>query len=86
MLRITPERQGEGVERFKLEGRLAGPYVIELGRVVRPSLGQPGGLALDLSGLTFVDAAGARLLRYLVARNVEVHGCSSFVAQLLGLP
>jgi len=86
MLRITPESLAEGVERFRLEGRLAGPYVVELGRVMGPPLGRPGRLALDLSGLTYVDTEGAQLLRELVARNVEVHGCSSFVAHLLGLP
>lgn len=85
MLRITPESLPEGVERFRLEGRLAGSDVVELGRVMAPPLGRPGRLAIELSGLTYVDTEGARLLRELVARNVEIHGGSSFVTHLLGL-
>lgn len=86
MLRVTPETTGDGVERFKLEGRLAGAYVTELGRVLQPSLTTPGDVVLDLRGLTFVDADGAELLRTLASRNVEIHGCSGFVAHLLALP
>jgi RNA polymerase sigma-70 factor (ECF subfamily) len=85
MLRVTPQT-ADGVERFRLEGRLAGAYVAELGRVLQPSLTSPREVALDLRGLTFVDAEGADLLRTLAARNVEIHGCSGFVAHLLALP
>lgn len=86
MLRITAEDAAGGGERFRLEGQLTGVYVAEVGRVVNPLLDQPGRISLDLRGVTFVDARGAQLLRALVARNVEVHGCSTFVAHLLGLP
>jgi anti-anti-sigma regulatory factor len=86
MLRITTEEAADGVERFRLEGRLTGAYVAEVGRVVNPLLDQPCRVSLDLRGVTFVDAVGARLLRNLVTRNVEVHGCSAFVAHLLALP
>jgi hypothetical protein len=40
---------------------------------------------LDLSALIFVDAAGERLLRELIARGIEVVACSSYVAELLRL-
>lgn len=86
MLRITAESTTDGVERFRLEGTLTDAYVAEVGRVVSPVLARPGRVSLDLSGVTFVDAAGAQLLRGLVTRNVEVHGCSLFVAHLLALP
>ena len=86
MLRITAEDPAAGVERFRLEGQLKGAYVAEVGRVVNPLLDQPGRISLDLRGVTFVDALGAEFLRKLVTRNVEVHGCSTFVAQLLGVP
>ena len=38
---------------------------------------------LDLSALIFVDAAGERLLRDLIARGIEVVACSGYVAELL---
>ena len=85
-LRITPEDSAGGRERFRLEGSLAGLYVEELGKALGPSLAQPRRVALDLSGLTFVDAEGAQLLKDLLSRDVSIHGCSSFVAQLIGLP
>src|SRR5262245_26363818 len=86
MLKITPEAVRANVERFTLEGRLARPYVAELGRVLEPSLSSRRTVALDLRGLTFVDAEGAALLKALAAGAVEIHGCSGYVSQLLGLP
>jgi hypothetical protein len=86
MLKITSEERADGLAAYRVEGRLAGPYVKELGRLTLQPPTVSSRMALDLSGLTFVDAEGARLLRELVARNVEIYGCSSFVAHLLGLP
>lgn len=85
MFRITP-LQADGSETFRLEGSLQGPYVAELGRVLMPSLKGERKVALDVSDLSFVDAEGALLLQELLARKVELQGCSRFVAQLLGLP
>jgi hypothetical protein len=86
MLRISPEEVGGDARRYRIEGRLSGPYVAELGRVLEPSVAGARRVSLDLRGLTFLDAEGASLLRRLVARRVQVHGCSGFVAHLLGLP
>jgi len=86
MLRVTPQTAVDGIERFRLDGQLAGAYVAELDRALQPSLQASRDVALDLQGLTFVDAEGADLLKALASRNVEIHGCSDFVAQLLALP
>ena len=85
MLRITPLTAADGAEQLQLEGRLAGAYITELRELVGSALERSSRVALDLSEVTFVDADGARLLRELVARDVEMHGCSSFLALLLGL-
>jgi hypothetical protein len=85
MLKITAEAASDDVERFRLEGRLAGPYVEELGRVLTPPLARARKVALDLRGLTFIDAEGAVLLKGLAAGEVEIYGCSGYVAALLGL-
>src|SRR5437764_13981764 len=69
MLRITV-LDNSGTVTFRLEGRLAGPWVRELEscwqstRVSRREYP----LRLDLTGVTFVDAAGKA---FLAARHAE---------------
>lgn len=75
MLRITKV----GTNALRVEGRLAGPWVEELHRHVASG----SELELDLSGLTFADAAGAALLRDLAARGVRMRDSSRFLDQLL---
>jgi hypothetical protein len=83
MLRITQSRTTEETCVLTLEGRLHGPWVDELRRVTTALAGQR--LALDLSGLTFVDAPGECLLRDLWSQCAELRRCSPFIATLLGL-
>jgi len=40
-------------------------------------------VVLDLSGVTFVDAAGAEALRQLCEHGATIRGCSGFIAALL---
>lgn len=83
MLRIVAETCICG-ERFELQGRLVGPYVLELERAVREARLRSPHISLEASQITFLDEAGARLLRELRTQGVEVRGCSAFVAALLG--
>lgn len=85
MLKITSQRLDTGTERIHLEGRLAGEYVAELQNVAAAARGRASRMALDVSGLTFVDTDGVRLLRELRDANVGIFGCSGFIAQLLEL-
>jgi hypothetical protein len=78
MLRIT--RAAGPV--LKLEGRLVGPWVDELGRACGAVV-PPARLCLDLTAVTFADEAGARLLRELRQRGAVLTGCSGYVAVLL---
>lgn len=76
MLRISIQERTDTVT-MKLEGRISGPWTVELGRVWRefaPSL-RSRRLSVDLSGLGFVDAGGAEILR-------EIHQktCADFIA------
>lgn len=84
MLRITGRTCHRG-ERLELEGRLTSEYVPELEKAVVEARSRSSLVSLDVSELTFVDAHGARALRELRREAVEVHGCSAFVAELLGL-
>jgi hypothetical protein len=86
MLRITEGGDGGSGLRLKLEGKLREPWVEELARAARrPRPEGQGPLRLDLSSVTFVDEAGVRLLRELLAEGVEIAANSGFVAALLHL-
>jgi outer membrane protein TolC len=63
MLRITTTDTNERVT-LKLEGKLSGPYVEEFERCWHMSadIYRQKGLIVDLSGVTFVDPAGKKLL------------------------
>jgi anti-anti-sigma regulatory factor len=66
MLKITTLTNQESIT-FKLEGRLAGPWVQELEwcwlPTVRTSKRRP--LSVDLSAVTYVDSGGKDLLKKL---------------------
>jgi ABC-type transporter Mla MlaB component len=71
MLRISPNGAV-----LHLEGQISGPWVEELAKACRQF--QP--VALDLSDVTFADAAGVALLKRL---NASMTGCSPFLQEQL---
>jgi ABC-type transporter Mla MlaB component len=83
MLRITVSNEASTDRTLRLEGKLLGPWVEELRRACFPSAEQVVARSLDLGAVSFVDAAGTRLLRELVQRGVMLARCSAFVAELL---
>lgn len=85
MLKITRIDGQDSTQTFKLEGKLREPWVAEVLRVCTSDDSPSGRRWLDLSGLTFVDQAGAELLKQLMRRGIAVSACSSFVAELLHL-
>jgi hypothetical protein len=95
MLRITRSDTPPHVT-LRLEGKLLRPWLSEvLGEYARArrATGDDAagdgvsagvnGVVLDLSAVSFVDAAGVWLLRDLIGQGARVTGCSGFVAQLL---
>jgi RNA polymerase sigma-70 factor (ECF subfamily) len=85
MLKITRIDGQDSMQTFKLEGKLLEPWVAEVLNVCSSRDGWSGRTSLDLSGLTFVDQAGAKLLKDLIGRGIAVSACSGFVAELLHL-
>ncbi len=83
MLRITRiEHPGAG-PILKLEGKLLEPWVDELRQAcfaAGPLAARPG---LDLSAVSYADAAGIALLRALRDQQVRIVACSGYVAELL---
>jgi anti-anti-sigma regulatory factor len=70
MLRISILETAEEVE-LKLEGRIAGPWAAELGRVwveTAPRLSSRK-LVLDLSSVTYADAEGTQLLSEIYSQT-----------------
>jgi len=73
MLKITLEN-GLQPATIKLEGKLSGPWVDELARAWdKFAVEKPGTtLTVDLSGVTFIDAAGRKLLSSMVDHGAEL--------------
>ena len=84
MLRITPGAAGQTPAVVKLEGKLLAPWVEELREACRER-GPGQALELDLTDVTYVDAAGIELLKELMRQRITIRGCSRFVAELLHL-
>ena len=85
MLRITTTDLDQATRTFKLEGKLLGPWIGEMETAYSTSQLSPDRVRLDLDGLTFVDAEGARFLARLIRDGARVIACSRFVAEILNL-
>jgi anti-anti-sigma regulatory factor len=72
MLRITTSSTSWSTT-FKLEGELAGPWVKELEQCWQQALSTAQGqsLRVDLTSVTFIDAAGKALLHAMHQRGAE---------------
>jgi anti-anti-sigma regulatory factor len=70
----------------KVEGEIAGDHVHEVSRFAASALGQGLHVVLDLSDVTFVDHAGAAVLRTLRDQGVEFVDGSSFISSLVNGP
>lgn len=82
MLRITTAHDGLRTV-LKLEGKLLEPWIEELCGAWARAEARGGHVGLDLSDVSYVDAAGTKSLRSLVQRGASLSGCSAFVAELL---
>lgn len=70
-------------ETLKLEGKLLGPWVEELRNFCQSQAFSSNCIYLDLSAVTFVDAAGAKLLGDLIRQGTQIIACSGYLAELL---
>ena len=86
MLRITNGGSGAAPGTAKVEGEIAGEHVHELSRFVASAFQRDPRVVLDLSDVTFVDNAGALLLRALRDQGVEFVDGSSFISSLVNGP
>lgn len=73
MLRITIQDKAEEME-IRLEGRIAGPWVVELDRVwveTAPLLASRK-LTINLRNVTYADATGKQVLKEIYAQTNAV--------------
>jgi len=77
MLRITI-RGAPDHTTCKLEGKVAGPWVAELEQSWRTELAGSPALVVDLSGVSYVDAAGRELLGRMHSRGAKLDARSPF--------
>jgi ABC-type transporter Mla MlaB component len=91
MLRITIHSH-PGAVTFQLEGRLAGPWVLELAACRRTTLDQlmEPIVRVDLTAVTFVDSAGKELLTAMHRRGAKLVAAdclmNAVVAEVTGAP
>jgi hypothetical protein len=83
MLRIT-RQPGASHDTLLLEGNLLKEWIQEVQQAL--ALDGRAAVALDLSGLRYVDAEGARFLRECRKHGVSLLGASLFVGALLDSP
>ena len=91
MFRVTVHERPDSLT-FQLEGRLAGPWVRELEESWQHALAgsRKPVIRFDLTGVTYVDAAGKELLAARHAQGAELiaAGClmRAVVAEITGTP
>ncbi len=83
MLRITEENLNGKTARMRLEGRVTGPYVMEVRRSCERILDTGRSLTLDLADVSFADRDGIALFQKLTSRQVSLVNCSPFLTEQL---
>jgi len=83
MLRISEIGGSNDHVLLKLEGRVVGPWVGELAGASGRVLDAGRTVKLDLTGVSYVDREGVKLLLTLEDRGATLEGMSPFVAEEL---
>jgi len=80
MLRVTVQERDDRVE-FRVEGKLKGPWVIELERCWRSTSSRATGktFGVNLDGVDFIDDKGKALLTEMAGAGVELTATESMM-------
>lgn len=84
MLKITLHDSADEF-RFRLEGKLSGPWVHELRQCWETASSTTGGrrTTVDLCDVDFVDAPGEELLCDMSRRGVHLHATTPFMQSIV---
>ena len=81
MLKISQPAGPRPSITLQLEGRVVGPWVVELRRICESFLAGDQELELDLARVSYVDAEGVDTLNSFKSRGVTLNNCSPFVEE-----
>jgi anti-anti-sigma regulatory factor len=83
MLRVSLVVADGSSVTLKLEGRIAGEWVPVLEAECHRALAAQQRLRLDFADVTYIDPAGAQMLRGMRSGDVEILHCAPLIRQLL---
>jgi hypothetical protein len=83
MLKISEIDSADHTVTFRLEGRVAGPWVVEMRRACEKVLNNGRRLKLNLAEVLYADQSGVTALAGLKSRGVSLAECSPFLAEQL---
>ena len=83
MFKVTCVAEDQDSVTLKVEGRIVGPWVGELQKECDQCLAKRGKLILDITGVTFVDDEGIKVLKSKLGDTVQLTGPSLFISELL---
>jgi len=81
MLRIVEEKRANNSTALRLDGSIAGQWVEVLRSICEQVFQSDGHLILDLTGVSFADHDGVRLLRQIEQRQATIINCSPFLRE-----
>ena len=81
MLRIVEEKMTSNSTALRLDGSIVGQWVELLRSSCEQVLQSDGHVILDLTGVSFADHDGVRLLRQLEQRQATITNCSPFLRE-----
>lgn len=79
MLRITTLSENEIHVTLRVEGQIALPWLLELEREIRRHLASGRDVELDFSGVTYIGAYAAEVVRDLLACGVVLSSCPPLI-------
>ena len=83
MLRISEIHSPNRSVTLRIEGRVIGPWVMELRQTCDRLLSEGSVVRLDLNEVSFVDPEGIKSLLDLISKGVTLTDCSLFVEEQL---
>jgi len=83
MLKISQAGPVDHAVTLRLEGRVVGPWVVELKNSCEKVLTEGRSLKLHLAEVAFMDVQGVALLSSLRSRGVSLLECPPFAAEQL---
>ena len=83
MFKLTCEIVDEDTVTLKIEGRIVGRWVEELDAECKKCLAKKSKLVIDLSGVSFIDDRGIKVLKGMRGDRTRLTGHSLFLSGLL---